>query len=61
MKRQARRLTSPVRKQRGVTIVEYAIAGGLLAASVIASFSELGDGIGAVIDLLVAALASVLS
>lgn len=38
-----------LRRQRGLTTVEYAIAGGLIAAAVVAAFILLGGNVGTVI------------
>lgn len=40
------------RKQRGLTTVEYAVAGGLIAAAVIAAFILLGGNVGGVINFI---------
>jgi pilus assembly protein Flp/PilA len=42
---------SPNRRfQKGITTVEYAVAGGLIAVAVIAGFLTLGKNVGSVID-----------
>ena len=38
-----------IRDEEGLTTVEYAIAGGLVGAGVIAAFSDLGQEVGRVI------------
>ena len=40
------------KKEEGLTTVEYAIAGGLVAAGVIGAFQLLGSGVFKVIDYL---------
>jgi len=40
------------KKEEGLTTVEYAIAGGLVAAGVIVAFEKLGTGVFRVIDYL---------
>ena len=42
-----------LRDERGLTTVEYAIAGGLVGAAVILSFQALGLNVAAVIDNIV--------
>jgi pilus assembly protein Flp/PilA len=42
--------------EEGLTIVEYAVAGALISAAVVASFTLLGDAVKAVIDFLTAAI-----
>ena len=39
-----------VRDEEGLTTVEYAVAGALIAAAVVASFRALGVQVGTVID-----------
>ena len=39
-----------IRDEQGLTTVEYAIAGGLVGAAVIAAFQLLGQNVGAVIQ-----------
>jgi pilus assembly protein Flp/PilA len=41
-----------LRDQDGLTIVEYAVAGGLIAAAVALAFQTLGVSVGAVISLI---------
>lgn len=35
-----------LREEKGLTVVEYAIAGGLIGAAVIGAFTTLGDTVG---------------
>jgi len=42
--------------ERGLTTVEYAVAGALVAAAVVASFKALGGGVKVVIDGLTTAV-----
>lgn len=46
------KLMSFIRDEEGLTAVEYAIAGGLVGATVIAGFIALGGKVGGVIDYL---------
>ena len=39
-----------IEDEEGLTTVEYAIAGSLVGAAVVLSFTELGDAVKAVID-----------
>jgi pilus assembly protein Flp/PilA len=39
-----------LRDERGLTTVEYAVAGGLIALTVVAAFKALGIHVGAVIN-----------
>lgn len=39
-----------LRTQRGLTTVEYAVAGGLIAAAVVAAFLLLGGNVGSVVS-----------
>ena len=48
-----------VRNEEGLTTVEYAIAGGLVGAAVIAAFGFLGDQVGRVITGIWNALAAI--
>lgn len=43
--------------EKGLTMVEYAIAGALVGAAVIAAFNLLGDTVGAQIQKLIVTLA----
>jgi pilus assembly protein Flp/PilA len=41
-----------LRDEEGLTTVEYAVAGGLVAATLVVAFTELGDGVrGVITDL----------
>lgn len=40
-----------IRDERGLTTVEYAVAGALVSAAIVAAFALLGDSIAAVITL----------
>lgn len=42
----AKELLRLVNDEEGLTIVEYAIAGGLVAASLVIAFTQLGDVVG---------------
>ena len=42
--------------QKGLTTVEYAVAGSLVAAAVVVAFTELGQQVGVVIDGLTSAI-----
>lgn len=44
------------KKQKGLTTVEYAVAGGLIAAAVITAFIALGTNVGVVITGITTAL-----
>ena len=44
-----RKMVAFLRDERGLTTVEYAVAGGLIAAVVVAAFITLGGDVGAVI------------
>ena len=46
-----------LRDEEGLTIVEYAVAAGLIAAAVVAAFTELGQSVLDIINNLIAALA----
>jgi pilus assembly protein Flp/PilA len=52
----ARSLIAVWKKDEGLTTVEYAIAGGLVAAGVIGAFQLLGTGVFRVINYLQGAL-----
>jgi pilus assembly protein Flp/PilA len=45
-----RKIIEFFREEEGLTTVEYAIAGGLVGAAVIAAFIALGDKVGEVIE-----------
>ena len=47
-----RHLIAVWKREEGLTTVEYAIAGGLVAAGVIVAFQDLGTGVHKVIDYL---------
>lgn len=47
------------KSQKGLTTVEYAIAGGLISAAVIAAFTALGINVAAVINAIATALAPI--
>jgi pilus assembly protein Flp/PilA len=49
-------LLSFLRNQKGLTTVEYAVAGGLIALAVVLSFQALGLTVGGVIDQIEAIL-----
>jgi pilus assembly protein Flp/PilA len=53
------KLMAFLRREEGLTTVEYAIAGGLIGASVIAAFRLLGLEVGRIIDLIQQALAGI--
>jgi pilus assembly protein Flp/PilA len=48
-----------LREEEGLTTVEYAIAGGLVGAAVIAAFLALGGEVGRIIGLISTALAAI--
>jgi pilus assembly protein Flp/PilA len=48
-----------IKDEEGLTTVEYAIAGGLVGAGVIAAFNLLGLEVASVIDDITAALAAI--
>jgi pilus assembly protein Flp/PilA len=45
-----------IREEEGLTVVEYAIAGGLIGLAVITSFQLLGLNVAAIIDQITALL-----
>ena len=47
-----------IREEEGLTIVEYAIAGGLISVAVAAAFTDLGEAVRTVIEGLAAAVRS---
>lgn len=47
-----------IREDDGLTTVEYAIAGSLVGAAVIAAFTDLGDVVCQVIDYIAGAVSS---
>jgi pilus assembly protein Flp/PilA len=54
-----KRMAGMRKNQKGLTTVEYAIAGGLISAAVIAAFTLLGLNVAGVINALAAALAPI--
>lgn len=42
-----------IREEAGLTVVEYAIAGGLVGLGVITAFTDLGDAVGDIIQAIV--------
>jgi len=48
-----------IREEEGLTVVEYAIAGGLIGLGVVTAFTNLGGQVRRIIEGLVAALTSV--
>lgn len=48
-----------IRDEEGLTTVEYAIAGGLVGAAVIAAFQLLGTEVGRVINAIAGVLAGI--
>jgi len=47
-----------IKEEEGLTTVEYAVAGSLIAAAVVASFRALGVSVQGVIDFLAGAIAA---
>jgi pilus assembly protein Flp/PilA len=45
-----------IREEEGLTTVEYAVAGSLIALAVITAFTQLGTQVGVVIDGICAAI-----
>jgi pilus assembly protein Flp/PilA len=45
-----------LRDEEGLTTVEYAVAGGLVAATLVVAFGDLGDGVRGVITGLTSAI-----
>lgn len=45
-----------LKDEEGLTVVEYAVAGGLISLAVVLSFTELGTAVKGVIDSLTAAI-----
>lgn len=43
-----------IREEEGLTVVEYAIAGGLVGLAVVAAFDALGDAVAAEIQAIIA-------
>jgi pilus assembly protein Flp/PilA len=54
-----KRMRAMRKSQKGLTTVEYAIAGGLISAAVIAAFTLLGGNVAGVINALAGALAPI--
>jgi pilus assembly protein Flp/PilA len=48
-----------IREEEGLTVVEYAIAGGLVGLGVVAAFTLLGDEVARIIMLIVGRLATI--
>ncbi len=48
-----------IKNEEGLTTVEYAIAGGLVGAAVIAAFGFLGDEVGRIITAIWTALSAI--
>lgn len=59
MRKSHKRMMALRKSQKGLTTVEYAIAGGLISAAVIAAFTLLGGNVALVINALAAALAPI--
>jgi pilus assembly protein Flp/PilA len=53
------KLCAFLRREEGLTTVEYAIAGGLVGAAVIVAFTNLGTQVGRIINLIVTALTAI--
>ena len=51
-----KQLVAFLRDEEGLTIVEYAVAAGLISALVVAAFAALGDQILAIINFLITQL-----
>ncbi|MNZ77534.1 pilus assembly protein Flp/PilA [Pseudomonas linyingensis] len=45
-----------IKDEEGLTVVEYAVAGGLVSLAVVTAFTELGTQVGVVIDSLTDAI-----
>lgn len=52
-------ITRLLREEEGLTTVEYAIAGGLVGAGLIAAFGNLGDAVRTVIEAITGALGNI--
>lgn len=52
-----RKVLALLRSERGLTVVEYAIAGGLIAGAVVFAFSQLGQSVIGIIQTLITAMA----
>lgn len=48
-----------IREEEGLTVVEYAIAGGLVGLGVVVAFTNLGDQVERIIGLIVARLTTI--
>lgn len=59
MRKLHKRMVALRKSQKGLTTVEYAIAGGLISAAVIAAFTLLGGNVALVINALALALAPI--
>ena len=49
-------LSKFLRDERGLTTVEYAVAGGLVVATLVAAFTALGTRVEAIIQAIITAL-----
>ena len=49
-------LSKFLRDERGLTTVEYAVAGGLIVATLVAAFTALGTRVEAIIQAIITAL-----
>jgi len=45
-----------IKDEEGLTVVEYAVAGGLISLAVVTAFTELGTAVGDVIEELTTAI-----
>ena len=45
-----------IREEEGLTVVEYAVAGGLISLAVVAAFTNLGAAVTARVNELIAAI-----
>ncbi|WP_129777852.1 Flp family type IVb pilin [Peristeroidobacter soli] len=48
-----------IREEEGLTVVEYAIAGGLVGLGVVVAFTNLGDQVERIIGLIVTRLTTI--
>jgi len=55
-KKMKQKILNFLRSEEGLTTVEYAVAGALVAAAVVAAFGALGNQVGVVINGLVTAI-----
>ncbi|HVT35186.1 MAG TPA: hypothetical protein VHE37_06370 [Nevskiaceae bacterium] len=53
---QTQQVSTRPQQQRGLTTVEYAVAGGLIAATVVAAFVLLGDRVNTIIHAIITSL-----